>query len=198
MSLPEYGSCRERRDDGAQILVGGSSWEIRIATAARFRYTVTVTTPWERPWDGAHRRRSWRVDFSRRPAAFSLIELLITLALIIIMAVMLYGFGSRSNQQRQKKACQKNLQTIYVALEIFANERGGAFPTQAVAQTSEEPLSTLVPRYTVASEAFVCPGSKDSSLPTAESFAKRKISYAYFMGRQLTEAKEVLMTDRQV
>src|SRR2546426_1107102 len=43
--------------NGAQILVGGSSWEIRIATAARFRYTVTVTTPWERPWDGAHRRR---------------------------------------------------------------------------------------------------------------------------------------------
>lgn len=132
-------------------------------------------------------------------AAFSLVELLITLALIIIMAVMLHGFGSRSNQQRQMKSCQKNLQTIYLALDIFANEHGGLFPAQAGAQTSEEPLSMLVPRYTVASDAFVCPGSKDSALPTAEPFARRKISYAYFMGRALTnDPGELLMTDRQI
>jgi len=125
--------------------------------------------------------------------------MLITLALIIIMAVMLHGFGSRSNQQRQMKSCQKNLQTIYVALEIFANENNGLFPVQAGAQTSEEPLSVLVPRYTVASEVFVCPGSKDSSLPTAEPFARRKISYAYFMGRASTnDPGDLLMTDRQI
>ena len=115
------------------------------------------------------------------------------------MAVMLHGFGSRSNQQRQMKSCQKNLQTIYLALDIFANEHGGLFPAQAGAQTSEEPLSMLVPRYTVASDAFVCPGSKDSALPTAEPFARRKISYAYFMGRALTnDPGELLMTDRQI
>lgn len=125
--------------------------------------------------------------------------MLITLALIIIMAVMLHGFGSRSNQQRQMKSCQKNLQMIYVALEIFANEHAGLFPVLAGAQTSEEPLSVLVPRYTVASEAFVCPGSKDSSLPTAEPFARRKISYAYLMGRALTnDPGDLLMTDRQI
>jgi len=125
--------------------------------------------------------------------------MLITLALIIIMAVMLHGFGSRSNQQRQMKSCQNNLQKIYLALQIFANEHDGLFPVQAGAQTSEEPLSVLVPRYTVASEAFICPGSKDSALPTAEPFARRKISYAYFMGRALTnDPGELLMTDRQV
>jgi hypothetical protein len=125
--------------------------------------------------------------------------MLITLALIIVMAVMLHGFGSRSNQQRQMKSCQKNLQTIYMALEIFANEHAGLFPVQPGVQTSEEPLSLLVPRYTVASEAFICPGSKDSSLPTAEPFAKRKISYAYFMGRALTnDPGDLLMTDRQI
>ena len=144
-------------------------------------------------------RRSLGGALPPRRAAFSLVELLITLALIIIMAVMLHGFGSRSNQQRQMKSCQKNLQTIYLALEIFANEHAGLFPAQAGAQTSEEPLSVLVPRYTVASEAFVCPGSKDSALPTAEPFARRKISYAYFMGRALTnDPGELLMTDRQI
>jgi hypothetical protein len=125
--------------------------------------------------------------------------MLITLALVIIMAVMLHGFGSRSNQQRQMKSCQKNLQKIYLALEIFANEHQGIFPMQAGARTSEEPLSLLVPQYTVASEVFVCPGSKDAPLPTAEPFASRKISYAYFMGRAVTnDPGELLMTDRQI
>ncbi len=125
--------------------------------------------------------------------------MLITLALIIIVAVMLHGFGSRGNQQRQMKSCQNNLQKIYLALEIFANEHDGLFPFLAGAQTSEEPLSALVPRYTVASEAFVCPGSQDSALPTAEPFVRRKISYAYFMGRGLTnDPGDLLMTDRQI
>ena len=125
--------------------------------------------------------------------------MLISLALVLIMAVLLNGSGSRRYQERQMKACQKNLQNIYVALQTFANEHDGLFPVLADVQTSEGPLSALVPRYTVASEAFVCPGSKDAALPTAEPFARRKISYAYFMGRSLTnDPGELLMTDRQI
>jgi len=125
--------------------------------------------------------------------------MLITLALMIIMVVMLHGFGSRGNQQRQMRSCQKNLQKIYLALEIFANEHSGLFPAQAGAKTSEEPLSILVPRYTAASEVFVCPGSKDSPLPSGEPFSNRKISYAYFMGRALAnDSSELLITDRQI
>lgn len=129
---------------------------------------------------------------------FSLIELLVTLALLIVMVVMMHGFGSKSHQARQKKACQKNLQTIFIALEIFANEHEGQFPVVPDAKTSEEALSLLVPRYTVASDNFICPGSKDSSLPSAESFADRRISYSYFMGHRLRDPAEVLMSDRWI
>jgi len=133
----------------------------------------------------------------RRPG-FSLIELLITLALIIVMMVMFFGFGSKSDQQRQLKACQKNLQNIYLALEIFANEHQGRFPSLPGAGTSEEPLGLLVPKYTAASENFICPGSKDSPLPSGEPLTGRKISYAYFMGREQTESTAVLMSDQLV
>ena len=51
--------------------------------------------------------------------AFSLIELLITLALMLVMFVMLYSFGSRSHQQRQKRACERNLRTIYLVAGKF-------------------------------------------------------------------------------
>ena len=131
-------------------------------------------------------------------AGFSLIEMLITLALILIMSVTLYGFGSRSQQQKQKRACEKNLQNIYLALDIFAKDNNGALPVTADAKTSEAPLSQLVPRFTVASEIFICPGSKDGALPNGESFADRRISYAYLMGRRLTDANAVLMSDRQI
>jgi len=131
-------------------------------------------------------------------AGFSLIEMLITLALILIMFTMLYGFGSRSHQKTQKQACEKNLQNIYLALDIFAKENHGELPAVTNASSSEAPLSLLVPRYTVASEIFICPGSKDGALPNGEPFAERRISYAYFMGRTLTEPNAILMSDRQV
>jgi prepilin-type N-terminal cleavage/methylation domain-containing protein/prepilin-type processing-associated H-X9-DG protein len=129
--------------------------------------------------------------------AYSLIEMLVTLALILIVFVMLYGFGSKSNQMRQKRACEKNLQTIFVSLEIYARENA-MFPLLDKATSSEPPLAMLIPKYTSVTEPFICPGSKDKPLPEGESFHERKISYAYYMGRRPTDSAEVLMSDAQI
>jgi prepilin-type processing-associated H-X9-DG protein len=122
--------------------------------------------------------------------------MLITLVLVTIMVAMLHGSSSRTRQQRLKRDCQKNLQAIYVGLQIFANDHAGAFPVAPGARTSEEPLALLVPRYTIDTAPFICPGSQDKALPSAEPFAQRRISYAYLMGWRLTDAREVLMADR--
>jgi prepilin-type N-terminal cleavage/methylation domain-containing protein len=133
---------------------------------------------------------------SRR--GFSLIELLIVMVIILILASMLYSSGSRSRQDKDKAACERNLQKIYLALDIHSKENNGAMPFVAGAQTSEAPLSQLVPRFTVASEAFICPGSGDTPLANGEPFANRRISYAYFMGRRSTDPGGLLMSDRQI
>jgi len=56
----------------------------------------------------------------------------------------------------------------------------------------------LVPRYTVDTSSFVCPGSKDSPIASGQPLTGRRISYAYFMGRKLVDSQEVLLTDRQI
>jgi prepilin-type N-terminal cleavage/methylation domain-containing protein len=130
--------------------------------------------------------------------AFSLIELLIVMAIILILFTMYWGFSSRSYQQAQQKNCRGNLQKVYIALQIYANEHEKRFPMVAGATSSEAPLDLLVPKYTADTTTFVCPGSKDSPLPSGSSLTNGRISYAYFMGRLSTDEGAVLMSDRQV
>jgi prepilin-type N-terminal cleavage/methylation domain-containing protein/prepilin-type processing-associated H-X9-DG protein len=137
-------------------------------------------------------------DRSRRSAGFSLIELLIVFALILILTTMYWGYQSPSRQRQQREACRKNLEKVFIALEIYARDHAGRFPESVGAFTSGEALDELVTRYTVDTAAFICPGSKDPALPAGESFRQRRISYAYYMGRAATNTQAVLMSDRQV
>jgi prepilin-type N-terminal cleavage/methylation domain-containing protein/prepilin-type processing-associated H-X9-DG protein len=131
-------------------------------------------------------------------SGFSLIELLVVLALMIILTTMMWGFGSESRQHAAQRACRQNLEKIYVAMQIYANDFGGKLPGNTKAKTAEEPLSLLVPHYTVDTSIFICPGGRDSALPSGVSFTNAKISYAFFMGQRLGDAQQPLMSDRQV
>ncbi len=125
-----------------------------------------------------------------RRDGFTLIEMLVVLALMCIMYVAMYSPGAKFYQERQKTACVRNLQMIHMALKLYAQENHNAFPALPAAATAEEPLSLLVPRYTTDAATFVCPGTKDR---------QNTISYAYYMGRRAGEsAGEALMSDRQV
>ena len=130
--------------------------------------------------------------------AFSLLELLIALAIVIILTTLYFGPNSAGKQQALQRVCQKNLEKIFVSMEIYANEQGGRFPQKPGAITSAQALAMLIPKYTSDTSPFICPGSKDSMLPPAEPFGSRTISYAYYMGRPLTNSTLVLMSDRQV
>jgi len=132
-------------------------------------------------------------------SGFSLIELLVVAALLLLLCTLYWGSSSSGNQQRQTQMdCQVHLQKIHVAMAIFATDHAGQFPAVPGARTSAEALDALVPRYTVDTAAFICPGSKDSPLPAGESIRQHRISYDYYMGRRATEPQQILMSDRQV
>lgn len=125
-----------------------------------------------------------------RRDGFTLIEMLVVLALMCIMYVAMYSPGSKFYQDRQKSACARNLQMIHMALRLYAQENHDTFPALPAAATSDEALGLLVPRYTTDTAAFRCPGTKDRA---------KTFSYAYYMGRHAGDAAETpLMTDRQV
>jgi prepilin-type N-terminal cleavage/methylation domain-containing protein/prepilin-type processing-associated H-X9-DG protein len=140
-----------------------------------------------------------RLAKASSPAGFSLIELLAVAGILLLLFVLYWGPGTSGNRQRQaQKDCQTHLQKIHMAMVIYANDHAGRFPELAGAHTSEEALDALVPRYTVDTAVFICPGSKDAPLPSGESFRRHKISYAYYMGRRAADSQQVLMSDQQV
>ncbi len=117
---------------------------------------------------------------------------------MIVMFTMLYGFGSASHQRTQKELCHDNLQKIYLAMQIYANDFGGRLPLNTNAVTSEQVLDELVPHYTADTTIFICPGGRDAQIPSGEPLSQHTISYSYFMGRRLDAPQEILMSDRQV
>ncbi|MGA2246508.1 MAG: type II secretion system protein [Verrucomicrobiota bacterium] len=133
-----------------------------------------------------------------RRSGFTLVEMLITLALMCIISAMLYGFASPSHQRSQQKLCADNLQKIYLALQLYANDHQGALPQNTNAETSEDVLDELVPKDTVDTSIFICPGGRDAPIPSGEPLRNYKISYAYFMGRRLDGPPKPLASDRQV
>lgn len=128
--------------------------------------------------------------------AFTLVELLISLALLLIISTMYFGFSSPNRQRSAKQSCRVNLGKLSLALEIYAADHAGKFPTTTNLSSSEAALAVLVPRYTVDTEIFVCPGARNPPEPSTEP--NRRISYAYYLGRQAGGAISALMSDAQV
>jgi prepilin-type N-terminal cleavage/methylation domain-containing protein/prepilin-type processing-associated H-X9-DG protein len=130
-------------------------------------------------------------------AGFSMLELLIVAAVVLILTTMYWGGTSGKRQRRQQAACQQNLERIFMAMEIYANDSAGKYPAATGARVSAEALTLLVPRYTVDTAVFICPGSKDPPPPQGESLKQHTISYAYYMGRHPADGL-ALASDRQV
>jgi len=147
-------------------------------------------------------RRSKRALFVRArtgtSSAFSLVELLVVLALLVILTVMSTSRFSGSARRKDLAACQRNLQKVYLALSIYRSDNG-AYPFVKGAATPETPLSLLVPKSTTVTEIFICPGSHDKPLAESERFADRRISYAYYMGWATNDVpQEIVITDWQI
>ncbi len=129
---------------------------------------------------------------------FSLLELLLVVAILVLLTTLYWSPNSGSRQRALQAACQRNLEKIGIALQIYAKDNTGRFPMANNATRSEEALELLVPQYTSDTSVFVCAASKDAAPRPGQSLATSKISYAYYMGRGSSNAQDVIVTDTQV
>jgi len=71
----------------------------------------------------------------RKRAGFTLIELMIVIAIIAILAAILVPNFLKARAQGQLTACKSNCKNIATALEMYASDNGGRYPSTGALAT---------------------------------------------------------------
>ena len=89
-----------------------------------------------------------------RKNGFTLLELLIVIAIIGIIIISLSPFVKRTREQSRRFECANNLRMIATALYKYAIDNKGQFPVN---------LSDLYPKHIDDVKYFTCPSDVDAS-----------------------------------
>jgi len=74
----------------------------------------------------------------RRKKGFTLIELMIVIAIIAILAAVLVPNFMRAREASRLTACKSNLKSLSTAMETYSNDWDGMYPGGTVAGTIED------------------------------------------------------------
>jgi len=118
----------------------------------------------------------------KRRKGFTLIELMIVIAIIAILAAILVPNFIRARAQGQVTACKSNLKNIGTALEMYSTDNSGRYPSAKTALTPNY-LKTIPTCASIGTDAYgysaasnpdsytaVCAGSNHSGVGLAADF----------------------------
>ncbi len=74
----------------------------------------------------------------KRSGGFTLIELMIVIAIIAILAAILVPNFIRARAQGQYTACKSNLKNVATALEMYSTDAAGRYPAALITLTNGE------------------------------------------------------------
>src|SRR5689334_14206578 len=137
----------------------------------------------------------WRHEKNR---AFTLVEMLVVIAIIAVLAALLLPALTRGKQRAQRIQCIGNLKEMGTAFHIFAHDHRGKFPMQTpIAEGGSEELviagnnisgnfyfayrhlQTLANELVVA-RILICPA--DTREPAVNFGALQNSNVSYFVG----------------
>jgi len=88
--------------------------------------------------------------------AFTLVEVLIVLGVVILLAALLLPVFMRVRNGARSTACMSNLHQIGLALQLYSENNGGRYPAYEGEPTNCTWVDATIP-FTKTSEVFVCP-----------------------------------------
>ncbi|MFZ4696010.1 MAG: prepilin-type N-terminal cleavage/methylation domain-containing protein [Verrucomicrobiia bacterium] len=117
-----------------------------------------------------------------RGKGFTLVELLVAIAVIAILAALLVPSLRGSREMAKRSNCLSNLRQIYAAFNIYANENGGLLPPYyGVGSPTEQLWMIRVQPYGVSAKVVFCPADPNFTPASSprDSNDTRSHSYVY-------------------
>ncbi len=100
-------------------------------------------------------------DRMRRTFGFTLIELLVVVAIIAVIAAILFPVFAGVRERGRRTVCQSNLKQLALAIQQYAQDNSETYPIAGGWQNGVYP-------YTKNVEVFRCPSDRDEDFSTEE------------------------------
>jgi len=128
-----------------------------------------------------------------RRGGFSLVELLVVVAILALLVSLLVAQLGRARRQAEMTLCKTRLRNVGAGLHLYANDQDERLPVgESLDSAQPELLAALQGAYVREDENFYCPAEKRPELScSADNLAAAVIGYYYFSCRDLPTSGEV-------
>ncbi|MDB6053897.1 MAG: prepilin-type N-terminal cleavage/methylation domain [Verrucomicrobiales bacterium] len=143
-----------------------------------------------------------------RRLGFTLLELLMVIAIIAILAGLLLPSFTRAKARGQRITCLSNLREIGIGFQMFANDHNHQYPplvpqrdggTYEVAATSDALAHFLsISNEIVTPKVLACPSDSRIAAQNWKSINKTNVSYAVFLDASPNVSATPLCADRNI
>ena len=119
---------------------------------------------------------------SRRSDGFTLIELLIVIAIIAILASILFPVFARARENARRASCMSNQKQIGLGILQYSQDYDEKFPLRWVDDPGVVGWVTLVQPYTKSAQIFQCPSEpkRPPASSTSDGYTDYCSNYAMF------------------
>lgn len=97
-----------------------------------------------------------RTCLARARRAFTLVEILVVLAVVLLLAALLFPIFSRVRENARTLSCANNLRQIHLGMQLYVSDANGYYPCPGAAKPNCSWVDSLV-FYTRSEAVFVCP-----------------------------------------